>query len=329
MRLIGLEEHFVAPDVLAAWQALDPQWQDIALTPSAGGDSGRRLAELGAERFASMAQTGLDVQVISLSTPGVQNLDVADAVRLQSSTNDTIADAVRQNPDRLQGIATLATPSPGEAVQELERAITQLGLNGAMVFGRTRERSIDHPDFLPIFEAAEALRAPIYLHPQSPLPSVRDAYYSGFAAPVNAAFATHRIGWHYDAGVQLLRLILSGAFDRFPDLQIIVGHWGEVVMFYLERIDLLSRFADLPRPLSEYLRTNVYVTPSGMLSQRYLGWSKEIIGVDRILFSTDYPFEPASHEGARAFLDDADLTAAEKEQIASGNWDRLVAGIRR
>ncbi len=329
MRLIGLEEHLVTPEVLAAWQALDPEWQDLALVPSSGGDSGRRLAEYGAERFASMAETGVDVQVLSLSTPGVQNLETADAVRLQSSTNDTIAEAVRQNPERLQGFATLATPSPANAARELERAVTQLGLNGAMVFGRTRERSIDHTDFLPIFEAAEALRAPIYLHPQSPLPSVREAYYSGFAAPVNAAFATHRIGWHYDAGVQLLRLILSGVFDRFPQLQVIVGHWGEVVMFYLERIDLLSRFADLPRPLSEYLRTNVYVTPSGMLSQRYLGWSKEIVGTDRILFSTDYPFEPASHEGARRFLEEADLTPAEREGIASGNWDRLVAGIRR
>ncbi len=329
MRLIGLEEHFVTAEVLAAWQALNSDLQDLALTASAMGDTGRRLAEIGPERFTSMEQTGLDVQVISLSTPGVQNLDVADAIPLQSATNDIIAEAVRVNPDRLQGFATLATPAPEAAARELERAVTELGLNGAMMFGRTRDRSIDDPAFLPIFEVAEARRAPIYLHPQSPLPSVRDAYYSGFAAPVNTAFATHRIGWHYDAGVQLLRLILNGVFDRFPDLQVIVGHWGEVVMFYLERLDLLSRFADLPRPLSEYLRTNVYVTPSGMLSHRYLKWAQEIVGVDRILFSTDYPFEPASHEGARRFLDEADLTQAEKEGFAFRNWDRLVAGIRR
>jgi len=329
MKLIGLEEHIVTPAVVAAWQALDPEWQDLALTPSEGGDSGRRLAEFGPERFAAMSETGLDVQVLSLSTPGLQNLAAADAVRLQAPTNDIIAEAVRRHPERLQGFATLATPSPKDAAAELERAVTQLGLNGAMVFGRTREKSIDHPDFLPIFEAAEALRAPLYLHPQSPLPGVRDAYYSGFTPPVNAAFATHRIGWHYDAGVQLLRLILSGVFDRFPDLQVIVGHWGEVVMFYLERIDLLSQFAGLPRPLSEYLRTNVYVTPSGMLSQRYLQWSKEIVGVDRILFSTDYPFEPASRAGARSFLEAADLSESEREGIASGNWERLVAGIRR
>ncbi|MET4781539.1 amidohydrolase family protein [Glaciihabitans sp. UYNi722] len=329
MKLIGLEEHVVTADVLAAWQALEPQWQDLALAPSSVGDNARRLAEVGPERIAAMDATGLDVQVLSLSTPGVQNLESGDAVRLQSATNDTIAEAVRRNPDRFQGFATLATSSPADAARELERAITQLGLNGAMVFGRTREKSIDHPDFLPIFETAAALHAPLYLHPQSPLPSVREAYYSGFTPPVEAAFASHRIGWHYDAGVQLLRLILSGVFDRFPELQVVVGHWGEVVMFYLERIDLLSQFANLPRPLSDYLRTNVYVTASGMLSQRYLGWSKEIIGVDRILFSTDYPFEPASRGGARQFLEDADLSPEEKEGIASGNWDRLCSGILR
>lgn len=329
MKVIGLEEHFVFPGVLKAWHALDPRWQDLALTPSAQGDSARRLADLGDERLAAMAETGLDVQVLSLSTPGLQNLAPAAAVALQTASNDLLADTVRARPGRFQGLATLATPAPAEAARELERAVTVLGLHGAMLFGRTRGRSLDHPDFWPIFEAAQALRAPLYLHPQTPLAAVRTAYYDGLGDAVGAAFATHRIGWHYETGVQLLRLILSGVFDRFPDLQVIVGHWGEVVLFYLERLEPLGPIAGLARPLPDYMRGNVFFTPSGMFSQRLLRWTIELAGIDRILFSTDYPFEFRPGVSARRFLAEADLPDADREKIASGNWERLRAGIRR
>ncbi len=329
MRVVGLEEHFVTGDVLNAWRGLDPRWQDLAVKPSEAGETGRRLAELGSERFAAMDQTGLDVQVLSLTTPGVQNLAPHDAKALQTATNDLLANTVRARPDRLQGFATLATPAPAAAASELERAVTKLGLNGAMLFGRTRERDIEHPDFWPIYEAAAALRAPLHLHPQSPPPTVRAAYYVGFDEFVDAAFTTHAIGWHYDTGVQLLRLILAGVFDRFPELQVIVGHWGEMVLYYLERIEHLDVTAGLKRPIAEYFRSNVHITASGMLSQRYLRWATEIVGVDRIMFSTDYPFEPASQRGGRRFLEEADLTETDRESIASSNWDRLCAGIKR
>ncbi len=329
MRIIGLEEHFVTADVLKAWRTLDPRWQDVALEASVEGETARRLAELGRERLAAMEETGLDVQVVSLTAPGVQNLAPDDAVALQTASNDLLADAVGKHPGSLQGLATLATPAPAEAARELERAVTRPRLNGAMLFGRTRERNLDHPDLRPIFDAAAALNAPLYLHPQSPLPTVRAAYYSGLGDSVDAAFATHGIGWHYETGVQLLRLILSGAFDRFPGLQVIVGHWGEAVLFYLERIEHLAVAAKLERPLADYFRNNVFVTPSGMFSRRYLRWATEIVGVERILFSTDYPFQSAPQGGARRFLVEADLTDPDREKIASGNWDRLCAGIRR
>ncbi len=329
MRVIGLEEHFVIADVLKAWRVLDPRWQDIALKPSAEGESARRLAELGNERFSAMEETGLDVQVLSLTAPGVQNLAPDDAVALQTISNDLLAETVRAHPDRLQGLATLATPAPAKAARELERAVIRLGMNAAMLFGRTRERNLDHPDSWPIFEVAAALSTPLYLHAQSPQPTVRAAYYSGFGDATNAAFAAYGIGWHYETGVQLLRLILSGVFDRFPDLQVIVGHWGEVILFYLERIDKLATVAKLARPISDYVRSNVLVTPSGMFSHRYLRWAIEVIGVDRILFSTYYPFEFAPQGGARRFLEEADLTETDREKIASGNWNRLCAGVRR
>lgn len=328
MKTIGLEEHFVTTDVVEAWRALDPESQDAPM-PTAHDELGRRLAELNGERLAAMEETGLDVQVLSLTTPGVQNLAPTDAVALQAASNDLLADTVRTNPDRLQGFATLATPAPNEAARELERAVTTLGLNGAMVFGRTGERNLDHPDFWPVFEAASALRAPLYLHPQTPPPAVRAAYYSGFGDTADAAFATFGIGWHYDAGVQLLRLILGGVFDRFPDLQVIVGHWGEVVLFFLDRIDNMTTAANLARPVSEYVRGNVFVTPSGIFSQRYLRWALEVVGVERILFSTDYPFRFAPEQGARRFLERAELSDGDRAKIGSGNWDRLCAGIRR
>jgi predicted TIM-barrel fold metal-dependent hydrolase len=329
MKTIGLEEHFVTAEVLAAWQALDPQYQDLALRHSSEGHSARRLADLGEERLAAMADTGIDVAVLSLTAPGVQNLAPDDAVALQSAANDLLADTVHAHPDRLQGFATLATPAPAQAARELERAVTKLGLGGAMLFGRTRGRNLDHRDFWPIFEAAAALGAPLYLHPQSPPPTVRAAYYSGFDNTVDAAFATYGVGWHHETGVQLLRLILSGVFDQFPDLQVIVGHWGEMVLFYLDRIDMLTTTAKLARPLSDYVRNNIFVTPSGVFSHRYLRWAIEIVGVERILFSTDYPFAFAPHGGARRFLQESDLGDSGRQKIASGNWEHLVAGIRR
>ncbi|MCV7349681.1 amidohydrolase family protein [Mycobacterium parmense] len=328
MRTVGLEEHFVTPDVLWAWEHTETQWRNPAgLT--ARGDIEERLTELDGERFAAMADTGLDVQVLSLTSPGVQNVTPGDAVAVQTASNDLLADTVRAHSDRLQGFATLATTDPARAGYELERAVTALGLHGAMIFPRSRGRSIERREFWPIFEAAATLNAPLYLHPQVPPPPVRDAYYSGFGEAADTGLATFGIGWHYDAGVTLLRMILAGVFDAFPNLQVIVGHWGEVVLFYLDRIDGLAAAASLARPVSEYFRSNVFVTPSGMFSQRYLRWSLEVMGVDRVLFSTDYPYRFAPAGGARQFLDDADLAASDREKIASRNWERICGGIRR
>lgn len=329
MKIIGVEEHLLTAEVKAAWLALDPQWQDASSGDQKKGDVSERLNDLGDQRIAAMDNTGIDVQVLSLTTPGVQNLTPDDAVALQVAANDLIAQTVRARPDRFQGLATLATPAPTQAAQELERAVTTLGLNGAMLCGRTRDRNLDHADFWPIFEAADALKAPLHLHPQTPVPGVRAAYYNGLGDEVDTAFATHGIGWHYETGMQFVRMVLAGVFDRFPDLQVILGHWGEVVLFYLDRIDELAAPAKLKRPLSDYVRSNAYVAPSGMLSQRYLRWAVEVVGVDRILFSVDYPFVPIPPNGARDFLQQAELSDADREKIASGNWDRLCANIRR
>jgi predicted TIM-barrel fold metal-dependent hydrolase len=329
MKTIGLEEHFVTPGVLGAWRALGPRWRDVALQHSDGGQMGARLADLADQRIAAMDETGLDVQVLSLTAPGVQSLEPGEAVALQTASNDLLAETVRRRPDRFQGFATLATPDPPAAARELERAVKTLGLNGAMLFGRTRERNLDHPANWPVFEAAASLRAPLYIHPQSPVPAVREAIYGGLGEATDAALATFGLGWHYETGVQILRMILAGVFDRFPDLQLITGHWGEVVLFYLDRIDNLAGPAKLARPVSDYFLRHISVTPSGLWSERYLRWALEVLGPERILFSTDYPYRFTPKGGARRFLQDANLSEADRAAIAHGNWQRMVGEIRR
>lgn len=329
MKLIGLEEHFVTRDVMKAWNALDPQFQDVVHAQANAGDTGERLLDLSDERLAAMDDAGMDVQVLSLTAPGVQSLEAAEARALSRASNDLLADAAGRRPERFQGVATLATPDPESAAKELERAVVQLKLNGAMLFGRTRDRNLDHSDNWPIFEAAAALRAPLYIHPQSPAPGVREAIYSGYGAAADAAFATFGLGWHYETGVQILRMALSGVFDRYPELQLITGHWGEVVLFYLDRIDNMGRVLKLERKPSEYFKDHVMVTPSGMWSDRYLRWALELLGPERILFSSDYPYRMAPNGGARRFLEEAALSEADRAAIAHGNWEKVVAGIRR
>jgi predicted TIM-barrel fold metal-dependent hydrolase len=329
MKVIALEEHFATPAIIDAWQSTPVDTRDYAVDMSAGPDTQRRLVDLAEERIGHMDDAGVDVQVLSVTTTGVQNIDTAAAIPLARAANDLMAETIRTHPNRFQGFATLPVGAPAQAAAELERAVRDLGLSGAMVFGRHGETNFDHPDFLPILETAAALRVPLYLHPQSPAPPVRKAYYDGVDHQLATIFATGGIGWHYETGVQALRLILAGVFDRLPDLQLILGHWGEVVLFYLDRIDIMTEPAGLPRKVSDYFISNISVTPGGVFSQRYLRWAIEVLGIDRILFATDYPFQLAADGAARRFLDSAELSEADREKIANGNWTRLCAEIRR
>ena len=184
---------------------------------------------------------------------------------------------------------------------------------------------MDAPHYDDLYAMAERLRVPLYLHPQTPVAPVRDAYYSGFGDPVDFLFANFGIGWHYETGVQLLRLIFSGVLDRHPGLQLIIGHWGEVVLFFIERTAMMQKAGlHLDRPLADYFRQNVWVTGSGVLSQRYLRWTAEVVGLDRILYATDYPFVDTGAGQARTFLERAPLTDADKAAIGSGSWERLT-----
>ncbi len=329
MKIVALEEHYVTAEVVAAWDRVDARWRDPMVDLAPTPEIGRRLAFLDEERLAIMDGAGVDVQVLSLTTPGLFDLEPSEAAALQIAVNDQVAEAVKCNPARLQGFATLAPQRPEDAAAELERAVRHLGFHGALVFSRVRDEPIDHQRFWPIFEAAEALQAPLYLHPQSPPAAVRQAYYSGFGNPVDLALSTYGIGWHYDAGLQFLRLVLAGVFDRFPNLQVILGHWGEMLPFFLDRVDNIAATAGLQRSITEYVTNNAFLTPGGVFSQRYLGWALDVVGSDRIMFAADYPYVPTDGGVARAFLDEADLSEQTRHDIASGTWDRLCAQIRR
>lgn len=325
MKLIALEEHFDTAGVRAAWSRLDAENADDSLKLFDNNSKVQaRLEDLSEDRIRQMDDSGVDVQVLSLTTPATQNLEATDAVALAREANDLVAATIKRHPDRFQGFATLPTPVPDQAAYELQCAVNDLGFKGAMLCGRTRDRNLDHPDFAPIFEAAAELRVPLYIHPQIPQRSIREAYYSGFDNQLDLFFATGGLGWHYETGVQFIRLILAGIFDRHPDLQIILGHWGEVVLFYLERLEILAQARPRSnRSITSYAQNNLYITPSGIFSHTYLRQVIETIGIERVLFSTDYPYQFAGQGGARAFLEMAELEREEKELIAHGNWERL------
>lgn len=326
MKLIAIEEHFLTLEIRAAWAA-----SAIGQEGTAAFDRGEieaRLDDLGEGRLALMDESGVDVQVLSVTTPALHNLTAEESVRLARLTNDRIAATVARNPARFQGFATLPTPSPADAAVELERAVTQIGLKGAMLCGRTRDKNLDHADFLPMFETAARLGAPMFIHPQIPQKPVRDALYSGFSPQIDTAFAAFGLGWHYEAGIQFVRMMLAGIFDRYPSLQIILGHWGEVILFYLERLQSLARVAPLQRPVADYFRQNLYVTASGMWSADYLQRTLEVVGPERILFSTDFPYQYRPGGGPRRFAEDAPLSPQHRELFAHGNWERLTGSLK-
>ena len=325
MKLIGIEEHFLTAEVRDAWHALGLAAVDPSVAFHSGAIEGR-LLDLAEKRLALMDETGLDVQVLSLTTPSLHDLGPG-SLDMARRINDALAEAVARHPTRLQAFATLPVTQPEDAARELERCIESLGFTGTMLCGRVGTRHLDHPDFTPIFESAARLGVPILIHPRTPPMPVREAYYSGFSPTLDAAFATFGLGWHYDAGIQFIRLLLAGTFDRLPGLQLILGHWGELVLFYAERLATMDRFTGLEQPIATYLRRNLYVTASGMFLPHYLERAAAVVGHERLLFSTDFPYQYRSGGDARKFLDSCGLSDADKAAFAHGNWLRLTGNL--
>jgi uncharacterized protein len=318
MRTITLEEHFVTPEYLegpGSGPMRQPQMARVV----------EQLVDIGERRIAEMDAAGIDMQVLSLNSPGVEQLEKTEAAGLAQEINDTLAEAVRRHPSRLSGLAALPTGLPDAAAAELERAVRDLGLKGGIINGHTNGRYLDDPFFWPLLERAEALQAPIYLHPTAPPQAVIQASYSGnFPAEVIYALSTSLWGWHIETATHILRIILSGAFDRFPRLQFIIGHMGEGLPFFLPRFDLrLSpKETKLKRPISAYLRENLFYTFGGFnFTATFLDLMLQV-GAERILFSADYPY--GSMAKAVEFLEGLPVSEADRQRIAHGNAEKLL-----
>jgi predicted TIM-barrel fold metal-dependent hydrolase len=323
MRTIAIEEHFLAHGVSEVMKR-DASNQAVGANPALVAERQAKLADLGSLRLKDMDAGGIDLQVISHTATGTLSLPDREAVRLARQANDQLATAVAAHPTRFAGFAALPMTDPVAAADELERAVRSLGFKGAMINGTTNGRFLDDPSFLPVLERAVSLHVPIYIHPGVPPAAVREAYYSGFEPVVNYSLATAGWGWHSEAGIHALRLILAGVFDRLPNLQIIIGHMGEMLPFMLARInDVVTPVAKhLRRPVPEYFLRNFSITTSGFFSDPPLLLALQVMGADRILFSVDYPY--SSNEQGRAFLDSASISPADKEKISHLNAERLL-----
>lgn len=327
MRTIALEEHCLTPELR---ELLGPQIHPYYAVHKWPPALEARLLDLGDGRIAEMDAQGIDMQVLSSSQPGLEHSSGERAVPVARAFNDRVAEAIAAHPDRFAGFAALPTADPRAAADELRRAVQELGLKGALVNGRTQERFLDDRFFWDIFESAESLGVPIYLHPMPPPKAVYDAYYSGFGDDVGFMLAAPAWGWHIETGLHALRLVLAGVFDRFPALRIIIGHMGEAVPFMLTRADetLRGRLAleaaeiHLELSITEYFQRNFYITTSGFFTDPPLQCALQTIGADRILFAVDHPFSDGAV--ARRFLDQAAISDEHREQIAHLNAERLL-----
>ncbi|MDP7704256.1 MULTISPECIES: amidohydrolase family protein [unclassified Mycobacterium] len=313
MRTIALEEHYATTPFLSgpgSWLKSQPTICEA-------------LVDLGETRIKAMDSAGIDVAVLSLVAPGVEQLDGPAAIRLARSCNDELAAAVQRYPERLAGFATLPISEPDAAATELERMIGN-GFVGAVVNGHCRGVYLDDPHFEPVLDRAAALRVPIYLHPTVPPPAVVESCYAGFTEDVTFALATVGWGWHINTGTHVLRLILGGVFDRHPELQVIIGHMGEALPFMVPRFDATLRpeLTGLRRPVSSYLRENLTYTFANFNNEATYANLMAQIGVDRVAFSTDHPF--GSMTAARGFLDRLPLTDDERAAISHRNAERLL-----
>ncbi|HEY4453400.1 MAG TPA: amidohydrolase family protein [Pseudonocardiaceae bacterium] len=320
MRVITIEEHWTTPGIDAALRA---HAQDDSLALNERGDIPERLLDIGNGRVAAMDAAGVDVQILSLAPPGTHGLPAAEAIPLARDANDRASAAVAAHPTRFRAMTTLPMSDPDAAVAELQRTATDPAHVGVMSYGRSGDRPLDDPANDEVLATAARLGRPVFIHPQIPPTAVRDASYRGFDQTIDLALATFGWGWHIEAGIAALRLILRGTFDRHPDLQVVVGHWGEMLLLALDRVDTLSTVAPrLERRVADYFRTNIHITSSGMLTPRLLRHALDHTSADRILLSGDYPFHRLSPDAITDFL--GTLPAEEdRQKIAHANAESL------
>ena len=317
MRTIAIEEHFTTPELQKVLQGFMPD------TPASKAVQ-VKLLDLGEGRLAAMDEGGVDMQVLSLPSSGFERIASDKATHVARNGNDRLAEAVRQYPSRFAGFASLNLKDVAAAAKEFERCIQTLGFHGALLHGHTGGAFLDDPRFLPIWEAAGALGVPLYLHPAPPAQPVYDVYYKGLPGDCGQALSINGWGWHAELGMHVLRLILAGLFDKFPSQQVIIGHMGEDLPFSLVRAAtvLAPTAKHLKRPIADYFHSNIHVTSSGYFSQPPFQCALQVVGIERLMFSVDYPF--SANTTGRAFLDAIPLSKSDHEKFACGNAQRLL-----
>jgi 5-carboxyvanillate decarboxylase len=335
---IATEEAYAPPELFERYRKLleDGSHNDPGFASFMGfylNNYGPRLTEiraqiqdLGERRIRDMDATGIAKQILSITSPGVQVFDAPTAVSLATSFNDQLAEAIRKHPDRFAGLAAIAPQDPSAAAKELARAVKSLHLKGAIVNSHTRGEYLDEPKFWEIFEAAESLGVPIYLHPNTPSPRMVGPFLDrGLDGAV--------FGFAVETSLHILRIVFSGVFDRFPKLRMVAGHLGEGLPYWLFRIDFMhqrltanNRYANVPKlqnPPSDYLKENFYVTTSGMAWQPPILYAQSVLGVDRVLYAMDYPYQFVPDEVK--VTDDLPISDADKKKLYQTNAEKVFA----
>lgn len=277
------------------------------------------------ERLAIMDENGIAMQVLSLTTPGVQILERGEATQFARQTNNFLSGIVARRPKRFAGLATVAPQDPQGAARELERARHELGLKGFLINSHTNDEYLDHPRYAPLLSAAEELAMPLYIHPRAPV--------STMAEPFDHYALSGLWGFFVEVSLHVMRMIMGGVFDRHPRLQVVIGHMGEAIPFWLWRVDNKYTqaaafgikekrgFPDLRQLPSQYFQTNITITTSGLEDPGALAFCIEKLGRERILFAIDYPFEDTAR--AVKFFMQMEMDDQTRELIGSGNSKRV------
>ena len=311
-QVIAIEEHYLDHEV-------------AKISPGGPPPISAKLADLGEVRLREMDEAGVDIQVLSHCPPGAQAYGPDEAADKARAINDRLNEVVTGNPDRFAAFATLPTQDPEGSAAELERCVGEFGFKGAMLHGLTAGKFHDEDEFRPIFERAAALDVPVYIHPGFPHPEVIELYYGKYAEKYPPLI---QAGWGFtvETATAAIRLVLSGVFDEHPNLQIILGHLGEGLPFLLWRINMA--FETMGRPdvptirFRETFSRHFHITTSGNFSDPALLCSIQEMGIDRVLFSIDWPY--VANAPGTDWMDKLMLNREDKEKILNGNAKRLL-----
>ena len=324
MRIITLEEHIIFSDLTAT------------IPPAFSGDNAfekspaiqrlvPKLNDVTGERLKQMDECGISMQVLSVTGPGADLFDAETAPAFARRYNDAIYQKIKDNPTRFAAFAHLPMPNPAAAADELERTVTEFGFKGALINGLTHGRFLDDLQFAPIFERAEKLNVPIYLHPGMPPQSVIDAYYSGLPKYAGPLLAIAGWGWHSETAIHVLRLLTSGTFDRYPKLKLIIGHMGEMLPMMMDRCNKAFKPGEAgvnQRTLIETFRQQLFITTSGLFTVPPLTLAIDTMGIDNIMFSVDYPF--STNQMGKEFLSALKLSPEQMDKLTHGNAERVL-----